>query len=67
MAPALDEFARARTGQVLVLKLDTDASPVISHRLNIRGIPTLIAFRQGKELRRHVGMADLPVLESLIQ
>jgi thioredoxin 2 len=67
MAPALDEFARARTGQVLVLKLDTDANPVISQRLNIRGIPTLIAFRQGKEIRRHVGMADLRVLEGLIQ
>ena len=67
MAPALDEFARARMGQTLVLKLDTDANPAISHRLNIRSIPTLIAFRDGKESRRHVGIADLSVLDALIQ
>jgi thioredoxin-like negative regulator of GroEL len=54
-------------GQALVLKLDTDANRAISQRLNIRGIPTLIAYRQGKEVRRHVGMADLRVLEGLIQ
>ena len=67
MASTLDEFARARMGQALVLKLDTDANRAISQRLNIRGIPTLIAYRQGKEVRRHVGMADLRVLEGLIQ
>jgi thioredoxin-like negative regulator of GroEL len=54
-------------GQVLVLKLDTDANPVISQRLNIGSIPTLIAFRNGNEIRRHVGLADLSVLDSLIQ
>lgn len=66
MAPALDEFARQRQGEVLVLKLDTDANPGTGARFGIRGIPTLIAFGGGKELRRHVGLADAKVLEALV-
>lgn len=66
MAPVLDEFARARTGQVLVLKHDTDADPETPRRLGIRGIPTLVVFRGGREDRRHVGAADLETLEALV-
>lgn len=66
MAPALERFAAARAGEVLVLKLDTEASPRTAARYGIRGIPTLIAFNRGRELRRHVGMADVQVLGSLV-
>jgi thioredoxin 2 len=65
MAPTLDEFARAQEGKVLVLKLDTDANPATAARLGIRGIPTLIGFRDGKEQRRHVGLADMRTLDTL--
>jgi thioredoxin 2 len=66
MAPALDRFAATQAGRVLVLKLDTEANPRTPGRFGIRGIPTLIAFSQGRELRRHVGMADERVLSDLI-
>jgi thioredoxin-like negative regulator of GroEL len=49
-----------------VLKLDTDAEPTIAARYGIRGIPTLIVFEQGKEKTRHVGVADLKVLQTLV-
>jgi thioredoxin len=65
MAPALDEFAQKRAGDVLVLKLDTDANPLTASRFGIRGIPTLIAFQGGSERSRHVGVADTKVLENL--
>jgi thioredoxin-like negative regulator of GroEL len=54
-----------KAGDALVLKLDTDANPGVAARYGIRGIPTLIAFRGGKEKSRHVGMADMKVLEEL--
>jgi len=66
MAPALERFAATRTGEVLVLKLDTEANPRTAARYGIRGIPTLIAFTRGRELRRHVGMADVEVLAGLV-
>lgn len=65
MAPVLDELAGRHPGKVLVLKLDTERYPDVAGRLGIRGIPTLIAFGAGRELRRHVGMADLAALELL--
>jgi len=66
VAPVVAELARRRAGQVLVGKLDTDANPRTAARLGIRGIPTLIAFRSGAEIRRHVGTADARVLDSLL-
>jgi thioredoxin 2 len=65
MAPTLDEFAGKRAGETLVVKLDTEANPLTASRFGIRGIPTLIAFQGGKERGRHVGMADMKVLEGL--
>jgi len=65
MAPTIDDFAKRQMGNVLVLKLDTDASPTIAGRYGIRGIPTVIAFDRGQERRRHVGVANLEVLQSL--
>ncbi len=67
MAPTLDEFARAELGRALVLKLDTDGNPTTARRLGIRGVPTLIGFQGGREVRRHVGLADLRVLQELVR
>jgi thioredoxin 2 len=66
MAPTLERFANTSAGQVLVLKLDTDANPQTAARYGIRGIPTLISFVNGREHRRHVGIADLHVLAGLV-
>jgi thioredoxin 2 len=67
MAPVLDDFARRHTGDVLVLKLDTDVNRVTPSRFGIRGIPTLIVFEQGREARRHVGAVQAAAdLEKLV-
>jgi thioredoxin 2 len=66
MAPTLDELAQRRTGELLVLKLDTDANQATASRFGIRGIPTLIAFKGGQESGRHVGLADMKALEALV-
>jgi thioredoxin 2 len=66
MAPVLDAFASAQAGRVLVLKLDTDANPKTQMRFHVRGIPTLILFRDGKEQRRHVGQGDVAAIEALL-
>lgn len=55
LAPLLDEIARAREGELLVAKVDTDRAPSLGGRFGIRGIPTLIAFRDGEEVGRSVG------------
>lgn len=55
VAPFVDEIAQANVGKLLVAKVDTDRAPNISTRFGIRSIPTLIVFRDGKEVERSVG------------
>ncbi|HUG41185.1 MAG TPA: thioredoxin [Longimicrobiales bacterium] len=66
MAPALDQLAHDRVGEVLVAKLDTDASPAMAVKHGIRGIPTLIVFRDGTEARRQTGVVPLDRLRALV-
>ena len=66
MAPLLDDLAAARAGELLVAKLDTDREPTISARFGIRGIPTLIVFRDGRESARSTGAIGVKQLEELI-
>ncbi len=66
MAPLLDDLARNRAGQVLVAKLDTDRNPAMAAQYGIRGIPTLIAFRNGREVAREVGALPKPRLDALV-
>lgn len=66
VAPVVAQLAKARAGSALVLKVDTDQSPALMERFGIRGIPTLIAFRGGKETGRHVGLAQRAELEALV-
>ena len=66
MAPVLDRVAAERTGKVLVAKVDTDASPMVSQRFGIRSIPTLIVFRNGREVAREMGALPAPRLNALL-
>jgi thioredoxin 2 len=54
-APVLEQFAREEAGRYVVLKLDTEAHPEAGDRFGIRAIPTLVAFRDGKEVDRASG------------
>jgi thioredoxin 2 len=66
MAPVLDEVAREYQGRALIAKLDTDRSPTMAVRFAIRGIPTLILFRDGLERGREVGAVPRARLEALL-
>jgi thioredoxin 2 len=63
MAPAFAEAARRLEPGIRFAKVDTEAEPGIAGRYAIRSIPTLIAFRGGREVGRQSGA--LP-LESLL-
>ena len=55
VAPLVDEIAHARTGKMLVAKVDLDRAPRVAMKYGIRSIPTLIVFRDGEEVERSVG------------
>jgi thioredoxin 2 len=55
MAPQFEEAAKASSGRALFAKVDTDAAQSVAAQFGIRSIPTLIAFKQGRELARQSG------------
>ena len=66
MAPAVDALASHLQGKALVAKLNTDHSPRIASSFNIRGIPTTIVFKGGKEVARQSGAIPLEGLKQLM-
>lgn len=60
-APVFAEAA-ARLKAVRFAKLDTEAHPEAAARFGVRAIPTLIAFRGGREVARHSGAMPLAEL-----
>lgn len=55
VAPVLEELAREQEGKLTVAKLDVDEHPGIAQRFHVAGIPTLILFKDGREVDRIVG------------
>jgi thioredoxin 2 len=66
MAPAVDALAAHLQGRALVGKLNTDHSARTASGFNIRGIPTTIVFRNGKEVARQSGAMQLEGLKQLM-
>lgn len=55
MAPEFAKAAKALKGAARFVKLDTEAHPQAGKRYDIRGIPLLIAFFGGREIKRQAG------------
>ncbi|NCD25837.1 MAG: thioredoxin TrxC [Deltaproteobacteria bacterium] len=55
MAPTFAQAAQALRGRVILAKVDTEANPKISGRFNIQSVPSLVLFRDGRDLARTAG------------
>jgi thioredoxin 2 len=66
MAPAFAQAAARLEPRVRLAKVDTDAEPALASRFGIRSIPTLIAFRHGREIARRAGALDAASLQRWI-
>ncbi len=55
LGPIIEKVAESFRGQVKLVKVNSDESPEISSALNIRSIPTVIAFRDGQPVTQFVG------------
>ena len=47
IAPLLDELSTEYAGRVKICKVDVDSSPETAAKFNVRGIPTLLVFKNG--------------------
>jgi thioredoxin 1 len=62
IAPTIDAIAEEYKGRVKVGKLDVDANVATGARFNVRGIPTLLVFKNGQVKEQIVGAVDRSVI-----
>jgi len=55
IAPVVAEVAEEFTGQLKVAKVDVDENEALSIKYGVQGIPTLILFQNGQEVKRIAG------------
>ena len=67
MAPHFEEAARKFEHRARFAKVNSDEEPNLANRFGIRGIPTLIVFKDGKELARQSGAMDLGSLSRWLE
>lgn len=63
IAPILDQLATEYSGKAKVAKLDVDANIRTATRFNVRSIPMVIFFKDGKVVDQVIGAVPRPVLE----
>jgi thioredoxin 1 len=67
LAPVVERLSLEFQGQLDVVGVDIDQNPQLSQRFNISGVPTMIFFRDGKEIKKLVGFRDYDTLKREVQ
>ena len=65
-APILEQLDSELGGSVKIGKVDVDEEPELARRFGVMSIPTLIAFRDGKEIAQNVGVTDANGLKRML-
>ena len=63
LAPAINQLAKEYAGRAVICKLDTSRYQMTASRFQIRGVPTLIFFQNGKPVDQVVGAVPLQELQ----
>jgi thioredoxin 2 len=66
IAPVLETLAKEYAGRLLVFKLDTSSQQMTASRFQIRGVPTLLLFKDGQMVDQLVGAAPRSDIEQRI-
>jgi thioredoxin 1 len=67
IGPALEEIAQTLGPKAKIVKLNVDENPGVASKYGIRGIPTLMIFKDGKVASTKVGAAPKTQLQSWIE
>ena len=67
LSPIVDQLADDLQGTVKVGKLDIDDSPITASKLGVRGVPTVMVFKNGERAAQHVGLTTKAKLTELVK
>ena len=66
VAPEVAKLSRKHAGRLFVAKVDTESLPEVAGRHDVRGIPTLVLFRGGREERRMTGAGSAAAIAATL-
>jgi thioredoxin 1 len=66
LAPIVEKLADETVGKYKVGKLDIDDAPGVTQRYGVRGVPTVIVFKNGEKAGQHVGVTNKETLLKLL-
>ena len=66
IAPALEEIGAEYAGKLTIAKVNIDENPLTPNNYSVRGIPTLILFKDGKPVSTKVGAAPKSALKQWV-
>jgi len=55
LSPVIDQLAEEMKDTIKIMKMDIDANPNAPSKLGVRGIPTLMLFKEGKQIATKIG------------
>ena len=67
LAPILQEVKKEMGEQIKIIKVDVDKNRVLAQKFQVRGVPTLMLFKNGKQLWRQGGVVSKTDLKRVIQ
>ena len=67
LEPVIADIGRELAGSVTVYAMDVDTSPETAAQFGVRGVPTVLLFRNGQPVERLVGLRPKAQLLSAIQ
>jgi thioredoxin 1 len=67
LAPIVDQIANELGDKVKVGKLDVDDSPLTAGKYGVRGVPTVMVFKNGQRSAQHVGLTTKQKLLALVE
>ena len=67
LAPKLDEIASQYQGKLKIYKVDIDANQETPSNFGVRGVPTLILFKNGQQVEQIVGNHPKEAIEAVVK
>ena len=65
IAGSLEKLSERYDGRVRVVKVDAEGNANTAARLNVKSVPTVIAFKDGKEIERMTGVRSLSTFSAM--
>jgi len=66
LAPILQDVKKDLGEKVKIVKIDVDKNPAIAQKFQVRGVPTLMLFKNGKQLWRQSGVLSRADLKQVV-